>query len=766
MSTTSLNPGAAGSLGAFAAGRAGLIVFAGTLLMSASLLFSVQPVFAKMVLPHLGGTPAVWAVAMCFFQATLLAGYCYAHALNRFAPWHWAPLIHLALCTVAVMALPFGLPEWADEAPTGNFYFWLIAVMTVGVGLPFFALSANAPLLQAWFTRSGHPHADDPYFLYGASNLGSLASLLAYPFIIEPAIGLELQRTVWAAGFLLLLPLLGVCGVLMLAGFRQSARVVEAAEPQRADSPAPTLANRLAWIGLAFVPSALMVAFTTHVTTDIASAPFLWVVPLATFLGTFVLVFRDKPLIPHDAVLTVHPALAILSLLFLILPTSTSGLMAGFIGFATFVVTTLVCHRALYEARPSADRLTEFYMFMSLGGVIGGLFTGIIAPQIFTLVLEYPLLIIAGLLARPGLVAAVRSVETREETLLIAAGLSIAGVSLWFGAENDAVPLMWAATLITALLLLAGVFIVLPRGREARAAGGVLGAFVLVTAGISTVAQGYAERSFFGVSRVMMSADGGYRLYYHGSTTHGGERVLDADGQPVSDAPPITYYHPKAPMARGFDLARASLPEGQDAMRIGVVGLGTGSLACYAKPGDSVTFYEIDPVVDKIARDPKHFSFLSRCAPGTKTVIGDARITIAKTPAGSYDYLVIDAFSSDAIPVHLLTREALTLFASKIPDHGLIAFHISNRHLELESVVAATAGTIPGLHMTPVFESEGLPGLNGEPSHVAFLAKDKAVIDRVQALPGVRPADDRGTKPWTDDFADILGALLRKSLKH
>ncbi|MEO1283049.1 MAG: class I SAM-dependent methyltransferase, partial [Pseudomonadota bacterium] len=280
MGATSFTPSPVGTLSAIAAGRAGLIVFAGTLLVSASLLFSVQPVFAKMVLPHLGGSPSVWAVAMCFFQATLLAGYCYAHALNRFAPWPYAPLIHLAVCVIAVSALPFGLPVWADEPPTGNFYMWLVAVMTVGVGLPFFAVSANAPLLQAWFTRSGHPHADDPYFLYGASNLGSLASLLAYPFLIEPMIGLELQRTIWAGGFIALLPMLGVCGVLMLAGLRARGVDVSVSEQAAQLSAAPTWIMRAAWVGLAFVPSALMVAFTTHVTTDIASAPFLWVIPL------------------------------------------------------------------------------------------------------------------------------------------------------------------------------------------------------------------------------------------------------------------------------------------------------------------------------------------------------------------------------------------------------------------------------------------------------------------------------------------------------
>ncbi|MEO1694899.1 MAG: class I SAM-dependent methyltransferase, partial [Pseudomonadota bacterium] len=410
-----LNP--ADWLAAQASRRAGLYAFAGTLLLSAALLFSVQPIFAKMVLPHLGGSPSVWAVAMCFFQAALLAGYCYAHALNRFAPLRFAPIIHLTVCVIAVFALPFGLPAFADEPPSGNMYFWLIAVLTVGVGLPFFAVSANAPLLQAWFARSGHPHAHDPYFLYGASNLGSLTSLLAYPFLIEPLIGVEAQRAVWATGFVTLIVAIAVCGLLIAAHLANSDDATADASKQAtseatsddAGASTVTAEDRIGWIALAFIPSALLVAFTTHVTTDIASAPFLWVIPLATFLATFVIVFRDTSLIPHAPVLRLHPLIAATAMLTIVAPAVIATPVAGVIGFAAFVITTLVCHRALYERRPRAADLTEFYLYMSLGGVLGGMFAAIIAPQVFTSVVEYPLLVLAGLLARPGAVAALRA---------------------------------------------------------------------------------------------------------------------------------------------------------------------------------------------------------------------------------------------------------------------------------------------------------------------------------------------------------------------
>jgi len=328
MTSLLLKPVNHARIGAFASGRLGLYAFAATLLMSASLLFSVQPLFAKIVLPHLGGSPSVWAVCMCFFQAALLAGYCYAHGLNRFVAARWTPIIHLAVCTAAVFALPFGLPAWAHEAPTGNIYFWLIGVLAIGVGLPFFAVAANAPLLQAWFSRSGHPDAADPYFLYGASNLGSLASLLAYPFVIEVLMGVDTQRAVWTAGFIGLMLMLAACGVLMLAGLTQRDDDRDASAdmggPAGAKAGAgdaasqPSARDRLTWVALAFVPSALLVAFTTHITTDIASAPFLWVLPLATFLGTFVIVFRDRSLLNHALVLRLHPIFAAIALLFYI----------------------------------------------------------------------------------------------------------------------------------------------------------------------------------------------------------------------------------------------------------------------------------------------------------------------------------------------------------------------------------------------------------------------------------------------------------------
>lgn len=388
MYATLTGPAFAGRLATARGQAAVLAIFTATLFLSALLLFSVQPMFAKMVLPQLGGSPSVWAVSTCFFQAVLLLGYCYAHVLNRFVAPHVAPLVHLAVLAIAYLAMPIGLPVGASEPPADGAYLWLIGILAAGVGLPFFAVSANAPLLQAWFSRTGNAHANDPYFLYGASNLGSLLALLSYPVVIEPVLGLSEQSSVWTIGFVMLATAIAVSGVVMIALGREAntpaATVANAAAPL-------TLSQRARWVLFSAVPSGLLVAFTTHLSTDIAAAPFLWVVPLALFLLTFVLVFRETPVISHAILVRIQPLLISMTMLTLI-GTAFDWWQSSLVAFSSFMVTTLVAHRALYEDRPAASHLTEFYLWMSLGGVIGGMFAAILAPQIFNATYELSLI--------------------------------------------------------------------------------------------------------------------------------------------------------------------------------------------------------------------------------------------------------------------------------------------------------------------------------------------------------------------------------------
>lgn len=747
--------------------RAVLAAYGGTLLLSALLLFSVQPIFAKMVLPKLGGSPSVWAISMCFFQGVLLLGYCYAHAINRWVPPAWAPVAHVLLLAAAYMALPFGLPAGA-EPPAGDAYLWLIGLLAAGVGLPFFAVSASAPLLQAWFARTGHPHAADPYFLYGASNLGSLSALLAYPVLIEPFLGLSMQARVWTAGFLLLVALIAAAGSIMLATGKPKGEAANAAVPA-ADAAPLTWSDRLAWTGLAAIPSGLLVAYTSYVTTDVASAPFIWVLPLAVFLATFILVFRERPALSSQAMARMQPFAIAVTFTGLAIFGSNGWLAAMAGGFAAFFLTTMIAHRVLYERRPHPTQLTEFYLWMSLGGVLGGVFPAIVAPQVFSSVAELPLLLTLGLLCRPGIHAALADTALRRQTLralaIRLAAIVLPGLVIWYGFPG----LRSIGTIGLVVILGFAAKMILSSERPLAQTMHGICAGVALLALPTAMNMGEAERSFFGVHRIVHETVAGEhgsaavetRQLVHGTTTHGLELLTDLTGKPVTGHPtPASYYHVGSPIARALELSRKTAAQhAPHGFKVGIVGLGAGTVACYARAGDHWRFFEIDPVVAQLAR--RRFSFLPKCLPDAEIVLGDARLTLAKETGAKFDYLLIDAFSSDAIPVHLITREAMQLYVSKLADDGILALHISNRHVELETVVAALAASIEGLHAAVVANVPSDIRFT-YPSHVMLVTKSKAALQPALAWSDARPAPATTTAVWTDDFSDILSAIWRR----
>jgi hypothetical protein len=764
--------------------------YTATTFLSALLLFSVQPMFAKMVLPVLGGSPSVWAVAICFFQAALLVGYCYAHLLIAKAPPALTGVIHLGVCLLAFLALPIALPASWGEPPPGEPYLWQLGLFTVAIGLPFLAVSANAPLLQAWFARTGHPHGHDPYFLYAASNLGSLIALLAYPFILEPAFGLKQLSRLWTIGFLLLVAALVL--VFMLMRSRQGeaeAAAASGAAAKASSGPTPTWTDRLGWIGLALVPAALLTAFTTHVTTDIASAPLLWVLPLALYLLTFVLVFRDKPLIPRAVLLLLHLVAVALALLVLAQTKHDNWFITATTGVIVFFTSAMVAHRTLYEARPAARHLTEFYLWMSFGGALGGLSAALIAPKIFSEVFEYPLLLALSMACRPGVfsVDALRRLRSsiataiwrltplrprpagpemteadKQEALvlwLIVAG-GILGI-YWLPWVLGKLPLNlgeWGTTPIVAgvlTMVLLGAFQHPPR--QFVAAVLVFCAVVWLP---SSVKRGEAQRSYFGVYRVQTSSDGDYHTLVHGTTLHGAQRMRDADGKPVDDPTPATYYYENSPIAQTVAKVRERL--GEQKGRYGVTGLGAGSLACHAKEGEAWRFFEIDPVIVGIANDPRYFTFLKHCQPKPDIVLGDARLTMAKEANDSFDLIIVDAFSSDAVPVHLMTAEALRLYLDKVKPDGIVLLHISNRYLDLDSVLGATIKVVPGAYGLIISDDTAAGSYAQSTSTVALFAKSEEALDPFRKLETVYELDAAGLKPWTDDYSDILGPFLSK----
>ena len=725
------------------------LLYAATLFVSALLLFSIQPMFAKMVLPKLGGAPAVWSVAMVFFQTVLLGGYAYAHLLNRLLLPRWAAVCHLALVGVTATMLPIAIaPGWGIPPSEGT-AFWLFGLFAVSIGLPFFTLSASAPLLQSWFAASGHRQAGNPYVLYAASNLGSFAALFAYPVIVEPFLTLKTQTAVWSIGFALLAIFLSVAGL-----FTARAAPV-AARTETSDDVTVGAGERMRWIALSAVPSGLVIAVTAYLTTDIAAAPFLWVVPLAIYLLTFVAVFRERPWIAHGNVVRFVP--------FAVAPLAVSviggekvfWLVTIALNLAAFALLTLMCHGEVYARRPSPRRLTEFYLCTSFGGVIGGAFAGLLAPQIFNGNYEYPILIALALLCTPGLFSggARKSLTEALPWLLASGALTLA----WY-VMRPQLPATLELPFQAVLALLAAAML-FQRQQPMRFFGLVILSFAVTALWRPGIAPVETARSFFGVHKVADINDGRARLLYHGTTVHGAQWLRNADGTPVIGVPaPQTYYYFGGPFDEAIRAARAvhgSLD------RVAIVGLGTGALACHRKNGEHWTFFEIDPEVIRIARDPRRFEFLSRCAPEMPVVTGDARLTLEASP-DRYDLIVLDAFSSDTIPVHLLTREAVAGYLSKLAPHGVIVAHISNRHLDLAPVVANVAQSL-GLvaYLREDQRAGDLMTTLQANARLVVLARDAADTGSV-AGHWTRLRPDSTSALWTDDYSNILGIMLRK----
>ncbi len=735
-----------------ALGASTLPLFAATMFISALLMFGIQPMFTKMVLPKLGGSPSVWAVAMCFFQAVLLAGYAYAHFISRYLSSPRAVIVHLVVMFAAFAFLPIGLAAGWGNPPGEGTSIWLLGLFAVSVGLPFFAIAGNAPLLQAWFAKTGHKHAADPYFLYGASNVGSLLALLSYPVLIEPFLTISQQSANWAAGYSVLVVFIGMSAMLMLLQRTAPANTVQSKKIIAA-SP---WSMRLRWAGLAFVPSGLLVAVTTHISTDIASAPFLWVIPLSLFLLTFIISFQHKPLIPHKWMLAAQPVVAAMLLGFILLDLSIGSMMVWLgLNLLAFFILAMVCHGELIRRRPKAENLTEFYLWMSFGGLLGGLFAGLLAPALFSSVIEYPLLVLASLFARPKLFSAAYAIWRREALIAFALLFAVAGPKLLFGyelaAENPA--------LMMAYYLMLGSFIALSRENPVRLV--LLAAALLVSTQIMLPKQqGFTSiRGFFGVNKIISSSDGKHRLLLHGTTIHGVQK-LDDKGNPAGERPePLVYYHRGGAFADVINAVRAK----RKLRNVAVIGLGTGALACYKKPQEQWRFFEIDPIVIRLAKDPARFTFLSKCAPEAPVIMGDARLTLAEEAGVQYDMMFLDAFSSDAIPVHLLTLEAIRLYLEKLSDDGVILFHISNRHMNLAPVLAAAAKRLGLAGLVHHPESKKVdPGNFKADSYVVVLSRSKGNLGKLAGVKGWSKLPGADVRVWSDDYSDVLGAILRK----
>ena len=740
------------------AGWRTLALYAVTLFLSAFLLFWIQPLVGKRLLPLLGGVPAVWNSCMAFFQALLLFGYAYAHwsATKLQAKRQgWLHVGLLALCILVLLppSLPVWMVDWLRRGPNPSL--WTVAALTVLVGGPFFVLSASAPLLQSWFARGAGAGARDPYVLYAASNTGSLLALLAYPVVLEPRMTLSGQGRYWSAGVGVLAVFIAFCAWWCRSEQEAGAGADErttnaganlgAALVDRKD--APDTVQCLRWCGISFVPCSLMLGATTFLATDVASVPLLWVIPLGLYLASFVLAFGWRRAdLPSRLDRVLVPCL--IPVLYALLARVTEPMIV-LIGLHLILlfIGAWFCHAHLAGSRPAPRHLTTFYFCMACGGVLAGGFNAFLAPVVFPGVWEYPVTLVLLCCCRPG------NWRWTRVDLGIAAGFALAVGLLVFGIHWPASWPVQSRSVAAFGPLLVAVFLMVRRPVLF-----VVAVAVLLVSGLSREGPHgrvlWQERNFFGVCRVTLDTAGACRALVHGSTVHGREST-----DPARRGEPLSYYMGSGPVGGIFKQFDAlHLPR-----KIGLVGLGAGAMLAYSKPGDDWRIYEIDPAVCRIAADTNWFTFMGGSKAQRKEIIlGDARLRLQEAPDRCFGLLVLDAFSSDSIPVHLMTKQAFELYRSKLAPGGMLAMHISNRCLDLEPLVANLAA---GVGLVCYGRDDDAVGteearLGKEPSHWTVLAEaatELRRLDRDTRWRSVKPSDR--PKAWTDDSTDILSVM-------
>jgi hypothetical protein len=768
------------------------LLFAVTLFASALLLFWVQPLVGKMLLPLLGGTPAVWNTCLLFFQSALLAGYAYVLASTRKLSTRAQALLHVALLVAAAAALPVAVVGVTTGDPTATPVAWLLKTLLLTVGLPFFALSASAPLLQKWYSQTRAASASDPYFLYAASNAGSLAALLAFPVLLEPNLTLGQQARAWSLAYLALVVLVIACACAALVSRAKSGdeatsaakAVGETRATEQFVSEPLSLRRRLRWVLLAFVPSSLVLGVTTYITTDIVAVPLLWVVPLALYLLSFVLVFARRRVLSRRLMTRVLPGAAVLVVLVYLSGATQPAWFLILFHLVFLFAAAMVCHGQLADDRPAARHLAEFYLWLAVGGALGGLFNAVVAPLVFNSVVEYPLVIVLASYLRPafrrergqllGLRLGARKSKDESEAvedeirvgedgkdavepradwfdlpLPLSIGVLAAALALVVANVEMKTVERVAVSLGLPLFLLNYFF----APRPSRFAVGI--AAVMLASAVFSASPGRtlsAGRNFFGTVRVVETDDqSGWSHYLrHGSTLHGRQFT-----DPTRECEPLTYYHRAGPLGSVF----AAFDAKQDTARsVAVVGLGAGTSAAYSRAGEAWTFYDIDPAVVRVARDPALFTYLSKCAAApVSIVLGDARLRLRDAPANAYGLIVLDAFSSDSVPAHLLTREALALYLSKLAPGGVIAYHVSNRSLELERVVgglAADAGLVARVFPDKEYDADA----GHDSSTWCVVARNGQDLGALSTDARWQPLDARGYKLelWRDDFSNVV----------
>jgi SAM-dependent methyltransferase len=755
-----------------------VVVFCFTSFLAAWLLFTVEPMIGKMVLPIFGGTPSVWNTCLVFYQTILLAGYVLASMLASGGAGEATPTgssgaspsrdrerlrvrfalaLGVLILLLGYLAGPISITSDERAAVDAGPVLTLLGILSRRAALPLIAVATTAPLVQQWFARTSHPRAGDPYFLYAASNFGSLLALVAYPFGIEPYLGLEKQSEYWRIGF-------GALAILILACFFMTRRLRLAVsgldvEVPGTDTDLPRVSTHFRWLLLVFIPSSWLMGVTSYLTTDLAAIPLFWTIPLALYLISFIVAFSPSA----GWVVTAASRMLPWLVLPMVLVSSAGFAHAAWIPLhlAAFFAGSVACHGALARLRPAARHAGDFYIQIALGGLLGGTFNALVAPLIFDRVLEYPLAIVLSCLVEP-LMAPSPPTFTRRS---VRSDLIIACLIFFLTAllTTNVIGVSESAVGVAVVMTASGLAFqacVRARGRPLRFALSMLA--VLAASGLNSNVNGrllHIERNFFGVVRVTHDPVQNVNRLFHGSTLHG-QQSLD----PARRREPLAYFTRSGPIGQVFEDVRPRWR--QPDANIAIVGLGAGTLAAYAEPGEHWSFYEIDSAVVRIANDHRYFHYLEDCRTSkVLTVLGDARLRIAEAPAHSFSLIVLDAFSSDAVPVHLVSREAIALYRDKLRPGGMLVFNLSNRYLDLAPIMARQAddaGLLCRVRLDLEASEDDKRG-GKQPSIWAVMTANLADL-------GPLAADSRWSRPeprararvWTDDYSDMASYVLFK----
>ncbi len=705
-----------------------LTVFFGiTIFIASFMIFWIQPLYTKMLLPILGGSPSVWNTSLFFYQTALFVGYAYSHFLTRKFNLKQQIYIHISIGALAFISLPVTVPEYEPAWVLSHPTLWLFSILIVYVGPAFVVLSSTSPLLQRWYSYTKLKNAHDPYFLYSISNAGNIAALVLFILLLEPAIGLTRMLQGWSYSY-------AAFGALMLICILALIKFAPKSETEHTSVSLPGTNRWPAVLLLSFIPTSLLYGVTQHISFNIASTPLMWLMPLILYLTAFVIAFMRKRIIKIRLIRGLQLGMIAVYVLLFMFSVDINILPAWFVvpvHLVLFFASASVCLYKVADIRPNTKELTGFYLLVSLGGILAGLFNVIIAPNIFTSVIEYPFMIAVAAGAGGSFVKDRKWRDILMPLIVLLVFFILGLMSHKVQTGMHVVMIRTTATVIVLAILFA------------HKKGLVFGLSIaaILVAGMATLDSKQVimqKRNFFGIYRV--TSDNGKVKLTHGTISQGYQYPASHERYK-----PQSYYAKNTPMGDLFEIAFENI----EPTRIGVIGLGTGTMAAYGKEGQYWDFYELDPLVVDIARE--HFTYLDDSPAVIRTITGDGRISLRGAPENFYDLIILDAFQSDSIPIHIITNEAIALYKSRLADNGVLAFHISNFSLDLSPVLFYSANDL-GLSSIICFKY----------SQWFMMSANQAIINKLAYRGGCKkPEKGMRSIQWSDERSSILDVLIR-----